>query len=348
MRLLGSRRGGFRAFTLVELLVVIAIIGILVALLLPAVQAAREAARRAQCVNNMRQVALAMHNFHDTKKHQVQYHAGIVPASASRGGGDPDYTWTWPGPVWSILILPHMEETALYDAFNKNETTKHASNAQLVKNIVSTYVCPSAPSAGQPVFSDRRDAASTIPNPSLGLYYPVSMGPTEPDGCPFCPEGTVGDKNKPFNYCCQGKNFGTRNLDNRASKFSDLKIGDSSAGMFGRNPWKRRYKQVTDGLSHTFLLGESLPEECIYQAVYAVNFSLAGTTIPLNNFDDGCANGTSGPGCYQFACGFKSAHPGGAHFAMVEGSAHFISEGIDYRLYNELGTRAGGEVAALP
>jgi prepilin-type processing-associated H-X9-DG protein len=117
--------------------------------------------------------------------------------------------------------------------------------------------------------------------------------------------------------------------------------------MFGRNPHKRKYKQITDGLTHTFLIGEALPEECIYQAVYAPNFSLAGTTIPLNNFDAGCRAGP-GAGCHQVACGFKSAHPGGAHFAMVDGSVHFISEAIEYQLYNELGTRAGGEVASIP
>jgi hypothetical protein len=120
--------------------------------------------------------------------------------------------------------------------------------------------------------------------------------------------------------------------------------------MFGRNPWKRKFTQVTDGLSHTFLIGEALPEQCNYQGAYAPNFSLAGTTIPLNHFDDVCSRCDSFPcpDCHQIACGFKSAHPAGAHFAMVDTSIHFVAETIDYKLYNDLGTRAGAEVVSPP
>src|SRR3954447_15007821 len=100
-----SRRG----FTLIELLVVIAIIGVLIALLLPAVQAAREAARRAQCTNNLKQIALAMHNYHDT--------VGSFPPGGI-SGGDPNGWWSggwWP---WTVFILPAMEQGTLYNAIN--------------------------------------------------------------------------------------------------------------------------------------------------------------------------------------------------------------------------------------
>src|SRR3954470_8613273 len=100
-------------FTLVELLVVIAIIGILVALLLPAVQAAREAARRSKCVNNMRQIGIAVQNYHDTYKHQPQYHAAIPDNPATQT--EVNYIYSWRGPVWTVLILPFIEEQALYD-----------------------------------------------------------------------------------------------------------------------------------------------------------------------------------------------------------------------------------------
>ena len=141
-----------------------------------------------------RQIAVAMQNFHDLKGHQPQYHAAIPPASATRGGAMPDYSYLWPGPVWSVLILPHLEETALYDAFEKNAEMKHAHNAPFVRRVVSTYICPSAESSAQPVFTDCRDGEDTNPNPALGLYYPVFMGPTQPTQCRFCPVGKTGSR----------------------------------------------------------------------------------------------------------------------------------------------------------
>jgi hypothetical protein len=86
------------------------------------------------------------------------------------------------------------------------------------------------------------------------------------------------------------------------------------------------------------LAGETMPEQCAYQAAFAPNFSLSGTEIPLNTFKI-CLTA----GCYHQGCGFKSAHPSGAHFVMVDASAQFIQESIDYEVYNGLGTRAGGE-----
>jgi prepilin-type N-terminal cleavage/methylation domain-containing protein len=316
-----------QAFTLVELLVVIAIIGILVALLLPAVQAAREAARRAQCVNNLRQIGIAVQNFHDTYKRQPQYHAAILPTPTSVYETSAGYKWA--GPIWSILILPFIEEQALYDSFDKKVTLVDPKNADAIKHIVSSYVCPSNETAANPILQDRADGVGANPKTGLGLYYAVSMGPTQPDMCTFCPT-TPGNTPSPTNYCCQGAGYGTNPIDN-------------STGMFGRSNGIRKFKQIVDGLSHTFLAGETMPEQCIYQATYAPNFALAGTHIPLNTFKSCLASG-----CHYYGCGFKSAHPGGAHFVMVDASTHFIQETIDYEAYNGLGTRAGSETFEVP
>jgi prepilin-type N-terminal cleavage/methylation domain-containing protein len=328
-RMNGSCRKGF---TLVELLVVIAIIGVLVALLLPAVQAAREAARRAKCINNLRQIGIAVQNYHDTHKHQPQYHAAVQPAGATSYGANTG--WRWAGPVWTVLLLPFIEEQPFYDRFNKNEKMVSTTNLPLAKQIVSSYVCPSNSTSANPIFTDREDASGpNVNNPqiSLGLYYAVSMGPTDMDTCPLCPAGTSPSAN---NYCCQGFNFGTKSPD------------DNSTGMFGRSDGIRYFKQISDGLSNTFLAGETMPEQCTYQGAYAPNFSLAGTSIPLNTFLT-CPIPPSGR-CYNDSCGFKSAHPGGAHFVMADASVHFVAEAISMDVYNYLGTRKGGETADVP
>ena len=114
--------------------------------------------------------------------------------------------------------------------------------------------------------------------------------------------------------------------------------------MFGRYPKGFRFREVTDGLSNTIMVGESLPSApCVRFSVYAPNMPVMGTTIPLNN-----PRGQDSPGVSYSDCGFQSLHPGGANFVMGDGSVHFFPTEIDYRLYNALGSRAGGEVAGVP
>ena len=308
------------AFTLVELLVVIAIIAMLVTLLLPAVQAARAAARRTQCKNNLRQLGLGIHNFESAHTHQPKYHDTTDP-----------YSWSKAGPTWTMAILPFAEEQALYDLFDFTRTLKDPANAQATQTNVSVFVCPTATGASNPIFTDRADAGGNNPNPGLGLFYPVSMGPTEPDACHFCPDGTIGGAE---NYCCQGRNYGSQKLVGGD--------GASSTGMFGRYNDKRKFSQITDGLSKTLMLGESLPQQCAYGGTWAPNFSLAGTSIPLNTFETCPAP----PGCHNRGCGFKSEHEGGANFVMGDNSVHFLTEDVDYRVYNAMGSRAGYEVVS--
>ena len=127
---MNSRR---RGFTLVELLVVIAIIGILIALLLPAVQAAREAARRVQCSNNLKQLALAMHGYHTAHS--------ILPPGAIHAG--PDATPANAGSNWAIAILPLLELNTLFDQYNSDLYNQHPDNLPVLKTIVSAMLCPS-------------------------------------------------------------------------------------------------------------------------------------------------------------------------------------------------------------
>ncbi|MSU76698.1 MAG: DUF1559 domain-containing protein [Gemmataceae bacterium] len=99
---------------------------------------------------------------------------------------------------------------------------------------------------------------------------------------------------------------------------------------------------MTDGLSNTFMVGETLPKGCTFMGLYSQNFPLSGTSIPLNHMEDAVDTN------WYRTCGYKSEHLGGANFAMGDGSVHFVAQTIDYRVYNELGSRAGGETCSLP
>lgn len=308
-------------FTLVELLVVIAIIGTLVALLLPAVQAAREAARRMRCSNNLKQIALALHNYEDTHK-RLPY--------GTPGCCTPD------GSNWVVSIFPHIELTALQNKLDLGGNFKNTpQNAAAIGEVtrLPTFICPTDPAANKPVVA--RYAHNITP--AHMLWYPASMGPTHMDDCPFCPPGTTPSET---NYCCQGWNFGTQ-------AGGGFPAGTFS-GMFGRTAHAIRLSEVADGLSNTWMVGETLPGHCTFMGVFSQNFPTSGTGIPLGTMEDrGVGKPEEGQKWYR-SCGYKSLHPAGANFALGDASVRFVMNNIDYKLYNEIGTRAGGETAPVP
>jgi prepilin-type N-terminal cleavage/methylation domain-containing protein len=308
-----ARRSGF---TLVELLVVIAIIGILVALLLPAVQAAREAARRMQCSNNLKQVALALHNYE------------LIAKELPFGSG---YGFTTTG-TWVSFILPQLEQQNLFNQFDFKKPMFDVANKPAITTRINFLTCPSDPQSQNPILKNRMDAPGTNPVEVFGLWYPGSIGPTQPDGCPFCPAGQTPS---PTNYCCQGNNWGT---------YGGNGVGDmNSVGMFCRCPKGFSFGDVSDGLSNTFMCGETLPAHCGWNGAYCPNFTVAPTTIPLNTMisDNGAHTD------WWRSSGFKSKHGGGAFLAMGDASVQFLNESIDFKLYNQLGTRSGGEPVNL-
>ncbi len=313
------------AFTLVELLVVIAIIGVMVGLLLPAVQSAREAARRMSCGNNLKQIGLALHNYEGTHK--------TLPS------GTPDCCVN-NGFNWAVMIFPFLELSTVVDSMDRLGNLRNTpQNATIARTVVlPAFICPSGPGGGNPFMNRFAPHNAT---PAHGLWYAASIGPTMMDSCPFCPD-PVSSMN---NFCCQGWNFGT----NGGGGFP----AGTFSGMFGRSRKSIRFRDVTDGLTNTFMVGETLPEHCDFISVYALNFPLSGTSIPLNMMESNVPNApkariTRASGSNWFrVCGHKSVHPGGAQFVVGDGSVRFISETIDYRLYNNLGTRAGGEVVAI-
>ena len=321
-----GRRISSTAFTLVELLVVIAIIGILVAMIMPAVQSSRESGRRVQCSNNMKQVALAMLRHENWRR--------CLP-----GGSVYDKPATPLILTWAGKLFPYMEETGLYNSFNFKLGIRDPANKPFAEQIVPTYVCPSDPQSSEPLLANRNGIVAN-PESCSGLWYVASSGPTAPDYCVVGPDNTP----SPTNFNCQGCNYGTA-----SGSFCQAykNKGPFFAGMIGRDPRETKLAEVRDGLSKTFLIGETIPGHSVYNGLHCQNNPVYTTHWPPNQMvtDDGQsgADGTGRP-----AMSFKSLHPGGLQMAMGDGSVIFIEELIDYQLWSELGTKAGGETSSRP
>jgi len=188
-----------RGFTLVELLVVIAIIGMLIALLLPAVSAARESGRRVQCANNLRQIGIALNAYHEAYL--------TFPYGSTYGNGN----WY---PTWAVLILPQLDQDAVLNKYNPSQPVYGAANQAVANTPMPVFACPSDPESRTPVLPNRGDSPSPAPGlsggltnlaSSMGLWYPGSIGPTQPDVCFYCSNSTPGATN----WCCQGWDFGS-------------------------------------------------------------------------------------------------------------------------------------------
>jgi prepilin-type N-terminal cleavage/methylation domain-containing protein/prepilin-type processing-associated H-X9-DG protein len=363
------------AFTLVELLVVIAIIGILVALLLPAIQAARESARRAQCTNNEKQLGIAFHNYENSRKYLP---AGSTIAGRLYGFRFEDMmkALNYEGKAiewnWVTAILPYMEEGGVKDALDlvwkdlerdcfasSGQADDVNSNRYKVEHtVIAGLICPSDDAASQPMFNNRWSTAGLAVVAGLGgfgqgLWYTGSMGPTIPDQCAF---GVISDAPN-FARVCMGSSFGseqdgtpypggTASPCSLSGKTPCVQKG-LYVGMFGRmqNTFKgRKFSEVTDGLSKTYMAGETLPAHWFNNCVFCWNFPMSSTHIPLSNMEtDFNADGNIDRRFWRTS-GSKGMHPGGANMLMGDGSVQFVSEEIDYYTWNETGTTAGGEV----
>lgn len=321
-----ARRSGF---TLIELLVVIAIIAVLIALLLPAVQQAREAARRSQCKNNLKQLGLALHNYHDTHR--------IFPSGVYCALGGYSYCH-----VWLETLLPFIDQANAYNQISFTTSPTTAANAAVLNGLsIPMLYCPSDPDSGL--------------QPNSEPYHPSTTGFSmaqsySPSGGPVAFETTCRiPAQSPNINCIQGNGGSCRDLSTLAGFNGYNNFG--APGMFSAGCRSWRISDCTDGTSNTFMMGESLPIYTSFLRYFCTVYNVASTNTPPNYYKaSGCAKTPSGRAsgsCADGMVGFNSMHVGGVHMMMTDGSVRFVSENINYSNWNFLGNRADGNTVAI-
>ena len=305
------------AFTLIELLVVIAIIAVLIALLLPAVQQAREAARRSQCKNNLKQFGLALHNYHDT--------VGMFPIGATNsGGGAPNLSW-------AVRILPYMDQAPLYNQLNMaaaNATSQTLSDGTVARlHVVPMFRCPS-------------DTFPDISNSYAQTSYTASIGS----------QWTHSASTSCDPFISYAETLPSGQVD-----YARTQDPRRTSGMFAQGAVSISMRDVSDGTTNTLMVGESLAG-CHASGLQngwwpgTGRVTTGSTLAPINEMttcersqrisDPNCISGDN----FNYSWGFKSMHVGGAHFTMADGSVRFISENINHQTYQYLGGRAEGKI----
>ncbi len=292
-----------RAFTLIELLVVIAIIAVLIALLLPAVQQAREAARRTQCKNHLKQFGLALHNYHDSTQVFPAPVYGIWDSATSQYSPDP--AWGW-----HVSILPYLD---LGNTFQQLKTeSRSLQNAvadvqirPILQGNISVFRCPS-------------DAGDVLAQDAIAGVR-----------------------------CSRTNYVGV----NGPGVYAYLRNVNWATGVFGLQNISVRIRDITDGTSNTFMVGERA-------SLVGVSTNSAHWVGTNNGWQEGSnyrgamqVTGSTGypmgidePTYWAYRSAFSSAHTGGAHFLMGDGAVRFVSENIDLTNYKNLSSRADGKV----
>lgn len=294
-----------RGFTLIELLVVIAIIGVLVSLILPAVQQAREAARRSQCKNNLKQIGVALHNYVDAHRVLPPGYVSLFDAS----GND-----TGPGWGWAAMLLPQLEQSPAYNAINFNVGIEQPANQISRLAVLPMLLCPSDnPASFWPAMS---------PDPVTGA--PVSMI------CNVASANYVGM----FGTSEPGVDGEGLFFRNSRIRLSDITDGTSQTIAVGERSHRLGEATWTGSVTGAVLAGD--PSDGIGRSR-----AEDGAGMVLGHIGEGVTPGNPAADANQF----YSVHAGGGvHFLFADGHVSFINRSFDYHSYLALATRAGGEV----
>jgi prepilin-type N-terminal cleavage/methylation domain-containing protein/prepilin-type processing-associated H-X9-DG protein len=297
-----------RGFTLIELLVVIAIIAILIGLLVPAVQKVREAAARSQCQNNMKQIVLAAHNYHQTRK--------ILPGnSQDEGGWDWNYQKNRKSWSWLARMLPYLEQEALYKLANIDANTFLQSQTYLAQGL-PVFFCPVDNSVSLHPSTNRANLQGV----------PVAMSNYK---------GVTGD------CWCWGTYTNKCNQCNGLTTVNGV-FARGDQGTFNY------LSKITDGTSNTLFLGEDIPEIDAHCTWPYANGSIGTTAIPPNIMAKPNGQKYDPYNDWPELYSFRSKHSGGLNFGYADGSVRFISATIALPTYRALGTKNGDEAVTTP
>jgi prepilin-type N-terminal cleavage/methylation domain-containing protein/prepilin-type processing-associated H-X9-DG protein len=323
-------------FTLIELLVVIAIIAILIGLLLPAVQKVREAANRMSCQNNLKQLALAQHSYHDAN--------GRFPTNIMGLNNNSD--WGNDRGSWLVYSLPYIEQDNLFKAVDWQNPNVY-SPAAVFYNLQN-----------QSVWRNANIKIFRCPSDDWNLEWKMcnyigSTGPQcSPGGCGYDPYyGWCQPETSGLGGGLAGMGYTWSPDHGNTYTTSDIR------GMYNRLGIKVNLAMVAgDGTSNTIMIGEALPEQHDHLwdgSWFQFNGGSAHSTtiIPINYRSDDqarCGNPVRSKGNWGVSWGFKSRHSGGANFAFADGSIRMLSESIDHRTYQLLGCRNDKQAVTMP